>query len=66
MLWKKIILKGKKTTIRVEHKQKNTGTRVLIHPGNVTLKTVSLKASFGHSIEMWSQFSRLVGFNWVK
>ena len=30
-----MILKGKKTTICIEHKHKNTGTSVLIHPGNV-------------------------------
>ena len=32
---KNIILKGKITTTCIEHKHKNTGTNVLIHPQNV-------------------------------
>ena len=30
-----MILKGNITTIHIEHKHKNTGTGVLIHPQNV-------------------------------
>ena len=38
---------------------------VLIHPRD-TEKTVSIKHSFGLSVKIWSQFSRLVCFNWVR
>ena len=32
---KKIILKGNMTTTYIEHRHKNTGTSVLIHPQNL-------------------------------
>ena len=39
----------------------NIGASVLIHPGNA--KNSIIKPSFGLSVEIWSQFFRLVCFN---
>ena len=45
--YEKIILKGNRTTTYIEHKNRNTGTSVLIHPQNAEKQYISLKASFG-------------------
>ena len=74
ILWKKIILKGNMATKYIEYKCKNTGT-INCKAINISKlhcfssstkcwKTVSLK-HFGLSVEIWSQFSRLVCFDWV-
>ena len=56
-------IKNSIKTTYIEHKHKNTGTSVLIHP--INFETVSLKPSVGLSVEMWSWFCRWACFNWV-
>ena len=66
---------GNITTRYTEYKHKNTGTTCTsvhisrlqcFNPSTKFWKTVSLRPSFGLSVKIWSQFSRLVCFNWVR
>ena len=76
MLQKKIILKDNIVTKCIECKNKNTGTSscksihiselLCFNSSTKSWKTVSLKPSFGLSVEIWKWFSRLVCFNWVQ
>ena len=72
-LWKKIILKDNIATKYIEYKHKNTGTSssksiriAKLKCFNSSTKLVSLKPSFGLSVEIWSQFSRLYCFDGVR
>ena len=80
-LWKKIILKDNIATKYIEYKHKNTGASssksiriaklifnllLIFMCFNSSTKLVSLKPSFGLSVEIWSQFSRLYCFDGVR